>query len=197
VSCTARTSSTDDTQNRTESTGCAGIHAAPFHDPFHAPGQVTGRTGVRSDDLAGTVAQPRAAGDLIAAWSRHLPGAAAVSAGRSQPFRRNDHHGVAWVPQLDPLLILRIWPVSCGNRPYSGTHRVYLGARVPAGQRGRQSVRRPAVYHRQTVACRYILSLDWRRAVTLSASHVCAERGRLTERLPPPGGQPCRRSLLT
>jgi hypothetical protein len=36
-SCTARTSCTDDTENRTESTGCAGIPAAPFHDPFHAP----------------------------------------------------------------------------------------------------------------------------------------------------------------
>jgi hypothetical protein len=167
------------------------------------------RSTTRSTPRARSPAGPESARTTWREWCRsraqpvissqhgHLSGAAAVSAGRSQPFRRNDHHGVAWVPQLDPLLILRIWPVSCGNRPYSGTHRVYLGARVPAGQRGRQSVRRPAVYHRQTVACRYILSLDWRRAVTLSASHVCAERGRLTERLPPPGGQPCRRSLLT
>jgi len=34
---TGRISCTDDTHNRTEGTGCAGIPADPFHDPFHAP----------------------------------------------------------------------------------------------------------------------------------------------------------------
>jgi hypothetical protein len=42
----------------------------------------------------------------------------------------------AWVPQLDARMVIRIWPVSCENSPDSGTRRVYLGARVPAGQRG-------------------------------------------------------------
>ena len=113
------------------------------------------------------------------------------------PTTRNPTVWWTWVPQLDPLLIMRIWPVSCGNRPDSGIHRVYLGARVPAGQRGRQSARRPAVYRRQTVTYQYILPLDWGRTVTLSTSHVCAERSRLTERLPAARRQPCRRSLLT
>ena len=34
--CTERSSCTDDTGNRTDSTGSAGIPAAPFHEPFHA-----------------------------------------------------------------------------------------------------------------------------------------------------------------
>jgi hypothetical protein len=51
------------------------------------------------------------------------------------------HHGVTWVPQLHARMVMQIWPVSCQNRTNSGTRRVYLGARVPAGQWRVQSVR--------------------------------------------------------
>lgn len=48
---------------------------------------------------------------------------------------------VAWLPQLHARIVMRIWPVNCENRTNSGTRRVYLGARVPAGQRRSRSVR--------------------------------------------------------
>jgi len=77
---------------------------------------------------------------------------------------------------------MRIWPVNCENRTNSGTRRVYLGARVPAGQRRARSVRWPVVCRLQTVTYQYISPLDRRAVVTLSACHVCAERSRLTGR---------------
>jgi hypothetical protein len=40
-----RTSSTDDTGNRTDSTGCAGIVTAPFHEPCHARRRASFRGG--------------------------------------------------------------------------------------------------------------------------------------------------------
>src|SRR5947207_1331932 len=56
-----------------------------------------------------------------------------ISADEAAPFQPVSP---SRVPQLNASLVMRIEPVSCGNCPDSGTRRVPLGARVPAGQRG-------------------------------------------------------------
>jgi hypothetical protein len=62
----------------------------------------------------------------------------------------------AWLLQLHARIVMRIWPVNCEDRTNSGTRRVYLGARVPAGQRRSRSVRCPVVCCLQTVTYQYI-----------------------------------------
>jgi hypothetical protein len=51
---------------------------------------------------------------------------------------------------------LRIRPVNCGNSADPGTPQVYLGARIPAGQRAARRLWRPPVCRRQTGTYRYI-----------------------------------------
>jgi hypothetical protein len=56
--CTERTSSSDSTGNRTDSTGSAGIPAAPFHDPFHARRRASSRGRNRASSRDSRSAMP-------------------------------------------------------------------------------------------------------------------------------------------
>ena len=61
--CTEHTSSTDDTENRTDSSRCTGLSGAAFHDPFHA--WKLGRLSTHSVRRAA----PRAAHDQVTGTS--------------------------------------------------------------------------------------------------------------------------------
>jgi hypothetical protein len=76
---------------------------------------------------------------------------------------------LSWVPQLNARMVIRIWPVSCENSPYSGTHGVYLGAPVLAGQRGCTVSSLTSFCRRQRVTYQYISPWIGGYAVTLSA----------------------------